>query len=123
MNRTSAVSFDADRMRRYDREGPRYTSYPTAQQFADGIAPNVYERAAAGSCGAREGHPLSAYVHIPFCFSPCFYFGCNKNITPKFDRIRADVGQFNFQSSACRRLFDTTRVVDQLHFGGGTPTY
>src|SRR5271168_231314 len=123
MNRTSAVSFDADRMRRYDREGPRYTSYPTAQQFADGIAPNVYERAAAGSCGAREGHPLSAYVHIPFCFSPCFYCGCNKIITHKFDRIDAYVGHLISEISLRSRLFDRQRVVDQLHFGGGTPTY
>ena len=49
MSYATAVSFDADCMRRYDREGPRYTSYPTAQHFADGLAPDAYERAAATS--------------------------------------------------------------------------
>src|SRR6202021_1362306 len=81
MTHATTVSFDAGRMRRYDREGPRYTSYPTAQQFADGISPNEYAQAAAGSRGAREGQPLSVYIHIPFCASPCFYCGCNKIIT------------------------------------------
>ena len=92
MTLATAVSFDADCMRRYDREGPRYTSYPTAQQFADGLAPSAYERAAATSRGARETQPLSAYVHIPFCSSPCFYCGCNKIITHKLDRMDAYVG-------------------------------
>jgi oxygen-independent coproporphyrinogen-3 oxidase len=123
MSFATAVSFDADCMRRYDREGPRYTSYPTAQQFADGLAPNAYERAAATSRGAREGHPLSVYVHIPFCSSPCFYCGCNKIITHKLARMDAYVGHLLSEISLRSRLFDRNRVVDQLHFGGGTPTY
>ena len=123
MNHAIAVSFDADCMRRYDREGPRYTSYPTAQHFAEALAPNVYERAAATSRGAREGQPLSAYVHIPFCSSPCFYCGCNKIITHKLDRMDAYVGHLLSEISLRSRLFDRNRVVDQLHFGGGTPTY
>jgi oxygen-independent coproporphyrinogen-3 oxidase len=123
MSFVTAVSFDADCMRRYDREGPRYTSYPTAQQFADGLAPNAYELAAATSRGAREGHPLSAYVHLPFCSSPCFYCGCNKIITRKVHRMDAYVGHLLSEISLRSRLFDRNRVVDQLHFGGGTPTY
>jgi oxygen-independent coproporphyrinogen-3 oxidase len=123
MNYATPVSFDADCMRRYDREGPRYTSYPTAQQFADGLAPYAYERAAASSRGAREGQPLSAYVHIPFCSSPCFYCGCNKIITHKLDRMDTYVGHLLSEISLRSRLFDGNRVVDQLHFGGGTPTY
>ncbi|MGO9946460.1 MAG: oxygen-independent coproporphyrinogen III oxidase [Steroidobacteraceae bacterium] len=123
MSYATAVSFDADCMRRYDREGPRYTSYPTAQHFADGLAPNAYELAAAGSRGAQEGQPLSAYVHIPFCSSPCFYCGCNKIITHKLDRIDAYVEHLLAEISLRSRLFDRNRVVDQLHFGGGTPTF
>ena len=123
MSFATAVSFDADCMRRYDREGPRYTSYPTAQQFADGLAPNAYELAAVTSRGAREGQPLSAYVHIPFCSSPCFYCGCNKIITHKLERMDAYVGHLLSEISLRSRVFDRNRVVDQLHFGGGTPTY
>jgi oxygen-independent coproporphyrinogen-3 oxidase len=123
MSLATAVSFDADCMRRYDREGPRYTSYPTAQQFADGLAPNAYELAVASSRGAREAQPLSAYLHIPFCSSPCFYCGCNKIITHKLDRMDAYVGHLLSEISLRSRLFDRNRVVDQLHFGGGTPTF
>lgn len=123
MNQATAVSFDVDTMRRYDAEGPRYTSYPTAQQFAGGIAPNAYEWAAANSRGAREGLPLSTYVHIPFCFSPCFYCGCNKIITHSVDRMQTYVGHLLEEITLRSRYFDRNRVIEQLHFGGGTPTF
>lgn len=123
MTQGTTVSFDADRMRRYDREGPRYTSYPTAQQFCGGITQGAYELAAATSRGAHAGQPLSAYVHIPFCSSPCFYCGCNKIITHSVDRIDEYVGHLLGEISLRGRHFDRNRVIDQLHFGGGTPTY
>jgi len=123
MTHANTVSFDADRMRRYDREGPRYTSYPTAQQFADGISPDEYAQAAAGSRGAREGQPLSAYVHIPFCSSPCFYCGCNKIITRQMRRADDYASRLLDEISMRSRYFAASRVIDQLHFGGGTPTY
>ena len=123
MTPSTSMDFDADRMRRYDRAGPRYTSYPTAQQFSDGIAPNAYERAAAASRGAREMQPLSAYLHVPFCFSPCFYCGCNRIITHDLDRIDAYVGHLMAEISLRSRYFDRNRVIDQLHLGGGTPTF
>jgi oxygen-independent coproporphyrinogen III oxidase len=123
MTHATIVSFDAERMRRYDREGPRYTSYPTAQQFADGISVDEYAQAAAASRGACEAQPLSAYVHIPFCSSPCFYCGCNKIITHKPGRIDAYVGHLLDEITMRSRYFDGNRVMDQMHFGGGTPTY
>lgn len=123
MTQATAVSFDVDQMRRYDQKGPRYTSYPTAQQFGDGIAPNAYEWAAATSRGARQKRPLSAYIHIPFCFSPCFYCGCNRIITHKLDRIDANVDYLLREISLRSRYFDRNRGIDQLHLGGGTPTF
>jgi oxygen-independent coproporphyrinogen III oxidase len=123
MTVATAVSFDADLMRRYDREGPRYTSYPTALQFHDGIGVNDYERAAATSHGALEGHPLSLYVHIPFCFSPCFYCGCNKVVTRNLDRADSYVRCLLHEISQRGTYFARGRVVEQMHFGGGTPTF
>jgi oxygen-independent coproporphyrinogen III oxidase len=119
----STPSFDAGCMRRYDREGPRYTSYPTAQQFTGGITAGDYELAATTSRGAREGDPLSVYVHIPFCSSPCFYCGCNKMITHKLDRIDTYVRRLLEEISLRSQRFNRSRIVDQLHFGGGTPTF
>jgi len=120
---SAAVLFDVDRMRRYDREGPRYTSYPTAAQFSEGIAPNAYEWAAATSRGAREAQPLSAYVHIPFCFSPCFYCGCNRIISHQPDLINTYAKHLLDEISLRSPYFGRNRVIDQMHFGGGTPTF
>src|SRR5450631_3035570 len=77
---TSAL-FDPDLIQRYDRPGPRYTSYPTAVQFRPGFGPDEFAAAARASNAAAPPTPLSLYVHVPFCASPCFYCGCNKVIT------------------------------------------
>src|SRR5690606_41285733 len=73
------VTFDADLLRRYDVSGPRYTSYPTALKFHPGFGAPEYSRAVARS--NRKGKPLSLYVHVPFCASPCFYCCSTRIIT------------------------------------------
>src|SRR5579871_448790 len=118
-----AVPFDAGLMRRYDREGPRYTSYPTALQFHGGVGESDFARAAATSRGALERAPLSLYVHIPFCQSPCFYCGCNKIVTRKLDRADRYVERLGAEIERRSRYFERGRTVEQLHFGGGTPTF
>jgi oxygen-independent coproporphyrinogen-3 oxidase len=123
MTVATAVSFDADLMRRYDREGPRYTSYPTALQFLEGIGAADYEKASAESRGAVEEQPLSLYVHIPFCFSPCFYCGCNKVVTRHLDRADTYVRQLLREISRRSTYFKRSRIIEQMHFGGGTPTF
>ncbi|MGD0491529.1 MAG: oxygen-independent coproporphyrinogen III oxidase [Steroidobacteraceae bacterium] len=123
MTTATAVCFDADLMRRYDREGPRYTSYPTAMQFRDGIEAGDYERAAAASVGANEGLPLSLYVHIPFCLSPCFYCGCNKIVTRRPERADDYVRRLLCEIGRRSAYFGRSRTVEQMHFGGGTPTF
>jgi oxygen-independent coproporphyrinogen-3 oxidase len=117
------VDFDPGLMRRYDREGPRYTSYPTATQFREGIAPEAYERAAKSSRGAIGREPLSFYVHIPFCFSPCFYCGCNKVITRQMHRADPYMRQLSTEISLRSAYFERGRKIEQLHLGGGTPTF
>ena len=121
--RSTDVTFDPGIMHRYDREGPRYTSYPTARQFHDRLPPDAYSRAASTSRGAAEGGPLSVYVHLPFCFSPCFYCGCNKVVTHQLSRVEAYVRRLLEEVERRSVYFDRGRVVQQLHFGGGTPTF
>jgi oxygen-independent coproporphyrinogen-3 oxidase len=89
--RSVDVTFDTGIMRRYDQEGPRYTSYPSARQFHDRLPPDAYGHAASMSRGAVEVSPLSVYVHLPFCFSPCFYCGCNKVVTRQLSPVEAYV--------------------------------
>ncbi len=123
MESATAVYFDPGIMQRYDREGPRYTSYPSARQFSARLEPDAYARAAATSPGALEGSPLSLYVHLPFCFSPCFYCGCNKVVTHQLDRVDGYVRHLLREVTHRSSLFDRKRVVEQMHFGGGTPTF
>ena len=117
--------FDADLVRRYDRPGPRYTSYPTAVQFHAGCGGAEYESAARASNagGGARPRPLSLYVHVPFCENPCFYCGCNKVITR--DHAQADryLERLYREVALQGALYDRRRRVDQLHFGGGTPTF
>jgi oxygen-independent coproporphyrinogen-3 oxidase len=117
------IRFDADLIRRYDRSGPRYTSYPTAVQFTDGFGLRDYEAVARASNEEPVPRPLSLYVHIPFCSSPCFYCGCTKIITRNHEKAEAYLQRLHRELELQGRLFDRSRPVEQLHFGGGTPTF
>lgn len=110
-------------MGRYGQAGPRYTSYPTALQFTEEITSEQYVRAATASDESLLCGPLSLYVHIPFCFSPCLYCGCNKLVTRDARRMKRYAEYLAREISLRGRYFDRARVVEQLHWGGGTPTY
>ncbi len=118
-----SVTFDPDLIRRYDRSGPRYTSYPTAVQFHSGFKEENYRAWAQQTNEEPIPRPLSLYFHIPFCDSVCYYCGCNKIVTknrahavPYLERLHREVAMQG-------ALFDRDRPVDQLHWGGGTPTF
>ena len=117
------ITFDADLVRRYDRSGPRYTSYPTAVQFTDRFGINEYRSVALASNQDPIPRPLSLYVHIPFCSSPCFYCGCTKVITRNHEKAEAYLYRLHREIELQGELFDRDREVEQLHFGGGTPTF
>ncbi len=119
----ASVTFDADLVRRYDRPGPRYTSYPTAVQFHDRFREPEYRAAAVSTNGKTPPAPLSLYVHVPFCQSPCFYCGCTKVITRNREQAENYLTRLYREIELQAELFDDERVVDQLHFGGGTPTF
>ena len=74
-----AIQWDSDLIRRYDQAGPRYTSYPTAVQFHDGVG--SFDLLHALRDSRRALRPLSLYLHLPFCANICYYCACNKVIT------------------------------------------
>lgn len=115
------IRWDTGLIRRYDTPGPRYTSYPTAVQFNDKVTSFDLLHALRESRKARR--PLSLYVHVPFCANICYYCACNKVITkdrgralPYLERLEREV-----ELIACH--LDPQQKVEQLHFGGGTPTF
>ena len=115
------VCFDTDLIVRYGGRGPRYTSYPTALQFNSDFTADDYRDNSIAS--NTSGVPLSLYVHIPFCHSLCYYCGCNKIITRNQDRVERYIEMLYREIDMQSELFDKSRKIEQLHFGGGTPTY
>jgi oxygen-independent coproporphyrinogen-3 oxidase len=117
------ISFDPALVGRYDRPGPRYTSYPTAPQFHAGFAEHELRAYAARSNALPGKRPLSLYVHVPFCTSPCFYCGCNRVITHDRSRGEHYADDLLNEIGLVAPLFDPAREVAQLHLGGGTPNF
>lgn len=116
-------SFNRALVEKYDRPGPRYTSYPTAPQFHQAFAIDDYRAAAQETNEAPTSKPLSVYIHIPFCKSLCYYCACNKIITHKTDRAVEYLDYLKREIQMQAALFDRSRKLTQLHLGGGTPTY
>ena len=117
------LEFDLDLLRRYDRPGPRYTSYPSAPQFSTRFTDADFRRQVARSNQEPIPRDLSLYVHVPFCFSPCFYCGCNRIITRDVSRGAPYAERLVREAEMVAPLFDRDRDVVQLHFGGGTPNF
>lgn len=115
-------SFNRALVEKYDRPGPRYTSYPTAPHFHTHFVIDNYKAAAARSNEA-PAKDISLYIHIPFCKSLCYYCACNKIITQKTSRAVEYLDYLKKEIQLQAELFDKNRKVTQLHFGGGTPTY
>jgi len=115
------VCFDTDLIVRYGGRGPRYTSYPTALQFSEDLTADDYRENAIAS--NASGVPLSLYVHIPFCHTLCYYCACNKIITRNESRVERYIEMLHREIEMQSKLFDKSRKIEQLHFGGGTPTY
>jgi len=115
------VCFDTELIVRHGGRGPRYTSYPTALQFSEDLTADDYRENAIAS--NASGVPLSLYVHIPFCHTLCYYCGCNKIITRNKARVDRYIEMLYREIEMQSELFDKSRKIEQLHFGGGTPTY
>lgn len=117
----TTVTFDAELIQRYDQRGPRYTSYPTAQEFKEGVTPELY--AAHARASNALGGPLSLYLHMPFCATACYYCGCSRIPTRDTSKKSPYLARLTREIELQGALFDRARRVEQLHFGGGTPTF
>ncbi|MFZ2290040.1 MAG: oxygen-independent coproporphyrinogen III oxidase [Halopseudomonas yangmingensis] len=117
----SPIQWDAELIRRYDKAGPRYTSYPTAVQFHDGITPA--DLLAALDKSREQRTPLSLYIHIPFCANICYYCACNKVITKDRSRSQPYLDSLYREIDMLKAHVSAEQQVEQLHLGGGTPTF
>jgi oxygen-independent coproporphyrinogen-3 oxidase len=108
-------------IQKYDRPGPRYTSYPTAPEWKESFGEAQYVDHLARA--EKAGGPLSLYVHLPFCREMCRFCGCN--VVATHDRTRADayLDLLEQEVALVAAKLPTRRSVSQLHWGGGTPTF
>ncbi|HUB90434.1 MAG TPA: oxygen-independent coproporphyrinogen III oxidase [Dyella sp.] len=116
-------TFDPALIARYDSNGPRYTSYPTAPQFRCDFDEKALRSMIRASNEEPSPRPLSLYIHVPFCASPCFYCGCNRFITRDIGKVDRYLERLYREVELIAPLFDRDRLVQQLHFGGGTPNF
>ncbi|MFJ5380612.1 oxygen-independent coproporphyrinogen III oxidase [Cupriavidus sp. CER94] len=107
---------------RIDGNGPRYTSYPTADRFHHDVGDAGYQTALQ-ACRADSPAPLSLYLHIPFCENICYYCGCNKIITKDHSRSAQYVDYLSREMAMVAGRLGERRAVMQSHWGGGTPTF
>lgn len=112
-----------DLVKKYDRPGPRYTSYPTAPQFNESFTPDMYMDEMIKTNNAVTPPDLSLYFHIPFCDTLCFFCGCNMLISRNRDRIIKYTNYVKKEIDLLRSFIKSDRQVAQLHWGGGTPTH
>ena len=121
MPQQTRIEWDTDLIRRYDLSGPRYTSYPTALSFQETHeGTELLNRALAERDRAK---PLSLYIHIPFCAHVCYYCGCNKVVTADRERAKPYLEALHKEIQLRGDEIGKNPVVEQLHWGGGTPTF
>ena len=118
-----SVDVDIELIRKYNKPGPRYTSYPTADRFSAAFGyPDYLETCATKRIrGVRL--PLSLYFHVPFCESLCYYCACNKIVTKNRSKAAVYLDYLKREIAMQGSLFVGINQVEQMHFGGGTPTY
>lgn len=105
---------------KYSKPGPRYTSYPTAPEFSETFTQDDLKEFYKNQSDDR---PLSLYIHMPFCRSACYFCGCNTIFTSKEDKKTRYIEYLKKELNILKNHLNTKRVVTQMHFGGGTPTF
>ncbi len=121
---TEHLVFDPQIIRRFDINGPRYTSYPTADRFVEPFSADSCQRALGQRREDGAQRSLSLYFHIPFCSTICYYCACNKIITKDHGRSAKYLRYLARELALQRRyLADDDNLAEQLHWGGGTPTF
>jgi oxygen-independent coproporphyrinogen-3 oxidase len=115
--------FDPQLIRRFDVNGPRYTSYPTADRFVEAFDAEAYRSWLGRRTIGGIGRALSLYVHIPFCNTICYYCACNKIITKDHGRSAKYIKYLGKELAMQAGSLEGSHDVVQLHWGGGTPTF
>lgn len=117
------IKVNIDLLKKYDRPGPRYTSYPTAPYFHVGEDAVVFEKHLKNDDGTLANKDISLYFHLPFCDTLCYFCGCNMMVTRNREKIEEYIDYLEKEMELLKSKISPDRKIVQLHWGGGTPTY
>jgi oxygen-independent coproporphyrinogen-3 oxidase len=117
------MEVDLKKFKKYDKPGPRYTSYPTAPHFSESFTQEDYLDEIIKTNYGENLPDLSLYYHIPFCDTLCYFCGCNMIVTRNRERVKEYLKYVKKEIDMLRTYILTDRRVTQLHWGGGTPTH
>ena len=117
------IELSEELIRKFDKSGPRYTSYPTADRFNNGFTEQTYITYLEQRAGRTNNPPLSLYLHLPFCESLCYFCACNKIITKDHSRTTEYLRYLEKEMAMVAARIGPDRLTAQLHLGGGTPTF
>ena len=116
-------SIDFSALAKHSKPGPRYTSYPTANEFHKDFNATTLLKSFNRADSKYRDKDLSLYTHLPFCKSACYFCGCNVIYTSKEDKKERYIKYLEKELALLKDSMDTKRKVAQFHFGGGTPTF
>jgi oxygen-independent coproporphyrinogen-3 oxidase len=123
MGISTKIPVDIALLKKYDKAGPRYTSYPTAPYFHEEIDEKVFLSHIHRDNAAIANKDLSLYFHIPFCDTLCYFCGCNMMVTRNQSKIEQYIDYLEKEMQLLKPHISDDRKVKQLHWGGGTPTH
>ena len=121
MNIPNTIDFDV--LKRFNQQGPRYTSYPTAPVFSPDFTAEHFEKEIRDTNSNGIATPLSLYFHFPFCAKLCYFCGCNMRVTQDRRHIKEYNDYLKKEIDLLAPMIDSRRPVVQMHWGGGTPSY
>lgn len=123
MNTNQFNHIDVDVLRKIDKPGPRYTSYPTAPLFSTDFTWKDFLGEIKHTNRDDRKTDLSLYLHLPFCDTLCYFCGCTMIVTRNRERIKEYNDYLKREIDLVREHISDDRIVTQLHWGGGTPSY
>lgn len=121
MRNITAIDFDV--LKKFNQQGPRYTSYPTAPLFSAEFTSEHFTAEIRDTNHENSDQPLSLYFHFPFCEKLCYFCGCNMRVTHDRAQIREYNEYLKKEIDLLRPMISKKRKAAQMHWGGGTPSY
>jgi len=109
-------------VKKYDRPGPRYTSYPTVPEWSDTFGPAQYGEALA-LAALQVDEPVSFYLHIPYCRKRCWFCGCNTMVSNSSERAGEYLARVEKELEMVKAALGKRDKISQFHWGGGTPSF